>query len=362
MLRAALLAVLLASQAQAGCETILATDFTKVAKTGDTMTGPLVFSGASSYVTAVSSINAQGVWGTFTGNLTGNVTGNCSGNAGTATALAANGANCSAGEAPLGVSAAGAAEGCYDVATQTELDAHTSATSAHSATDANTASRIVLRDASGNFSAGTITANLTGAVTGNATTASALAANGANCSAGQYPLGVNASGAAESCTPAGVGDVTSTASNSFNTAATEQTFGSSVTVKGRLAVGSSIDVNGTWATWTPSFTGFSVNPTIGLAKYTKIGKLVIANYFSSGNGTSNATSYTMTLPVAARTADISAGWGAGVDNSAGLSNPCRIDTAAGVTTANFYRDFQATAWTASGAKNCNFTIVYEAAE
>lgn len=34
----------------------------------------------------------------------------------------------------------------------------------------------------------------------NATTATALAANGANCSAGQYPLGVNASGAAENCT------------------------------------------------------------------------------------------------------------------------------------------------------------------
>ena len=31
----------------------------------------------------------------------------------------------------------------------------------------------------------------------------ALAANGANCSAGSYPLGVDASGAAEGCTVAG---------------------------------------------------------------------------------------------------------------------------------------------------------------
>lgn len=37
---------------------------------------------------------------------------------------------------------------------------------------------------------------------GPATTATALAANGANCSAGQYPLGVDASGAAEGCTDA----------------------------------------------------------------------------------------------------------------------------------------------------------------
>lgn len=48
-----------------------------------------------------------------------------------ATALAANGANCSAGEVPLGVSASGAAESCYDVATQAELTAHTGAADPH---------------------------------------------------------------------------------------------------------------------------------------------------------------------------------------------------------------------------------------
>lgn len=37
---------------------------------------------------------------------------------------------------------------------------------------------------------------------GPATTATALAANGGNCSAGSYPLGVDASGAVESCTDA----------------------------------------------------------------------------------------------------------------------------------------------------------------
>lgn len=74
--------------------------------------------------------------------------------------------------------------------------------SATTATNANTASAIVARDASGNFVAGTITANLTG----NASTATALAANGTNCTTGNYPLGVDASGNAESCTalPTGV--------------------------------------------------------------------------------------------------------------------------------------------------------------
>ncbi len=113
----------------------------------------------------------------------------------TAVAFAVNGANCAAGNAPLGVDAAGAVESCFDVATQTELNTHTGATSVHGATAASTADRIVLRDGSGNFAAGTIT----GALSGNASTATALVANGANCAAGTYPLGVDAVGAAESC-------------------------------------------------------------------------------------------------------------------------------------------------------------------
>lgn len=56
---------------------------------------------------------------------------------------------------------------------------------------------------------------------GPATTATALAANGANCSAGNYPLGVDASGNAESCTAAGggSGDVVGPASATDNAAA-----------------------------------------------------------------------------------------------------------------------------------------------
>ena len=59
---------------------------------------------------------------------------NSTGNAATATALAANGANCASGSAPLGVDASGAAEGCVAVASQAALTAHTGAVSgAHAA-------------------------------------------------------------------------------------------------------------------------------------------------------------------------------------------------------------------------------------
>jgi hypothetical protein len=64
---------------------------------------------------------------------------NITGNAATATALAANGANCAAGEAPLGVNASGAVEGCFDVASQAELESHTGA-----AADVHAASAITV--------------------------------------------------------------------------------------------------------------------------------------------------------------------------------------------------------------------------
>lgn len=77
-----------------------------------------------------------------------------SGNAGTATALAADPADCTLPQVALGINASGVAQ-CSQPSN----------------------------------------------VTGNAATATALAANGTNCSAGNYPLGVDAQGNVESCTP-----------------------------------------------------------------------------------------------------------------------------------------------------------------
>jgi len=120
------------------------------------------------------------------------------GTADTAAALAANGSNCGAGNPPLGVDTAGAAEGCFDAATQVEMDAHANSgggSAVHGAASGNTVNRIVTRDASGNFSAGTVTA----ALNGNASSMSALQSNGSNCGLGLSPRGVDASGNAENC-------------------------------------------------------------------------------------------------------------------------------------------------------------------
>lgn len=83
------------------------------------------------------------------------------------------------------------------VNTHAQIDTHIAATTAHGSTALNTASTIVQRDASGNFAAGTIT----GALAGNATTSTALAADPADCTGNTFALGINASGVAQCAQP-----------------------------------------------------------------------------------------------------------------------------------------------------------------
>ena len=85
---------------------------------------------------------------------------------------------------------------------------------------------------------------------GNAGTATALAANGANCSAGNYPLGVNASGAVEDCTVASTGTVTSIAT-------TYPITGGTITTSGTLALAFGTTTSNTWA-GTQTFTNASI--------------------------------------------------------------------------------------------------------
>lgn len=84
----------------------------------------------------------------------------------------------------------------------------TSATSAYKPFRVkNVAGTEVLSVTQGGTTAGTFSGGLTGNVTGNADTATALAALPTACSAGNYPLGILASGNATGCTAAGIGDV-----------------------------------------------------------------------------------------------------------------------------------------------------------
>jgi hypothetical protein len=137
------------------------------------------------------------VTGAWTGPVVGDVTGDLTGNADTATA-AANGVASAVGTAPLVLNLAaqaltgsvsdadGSNKGVVKLAGDlggtaaspsvaavggsSAANVHAAELLANAATDANTASAIVRRDAGGNFSAGTVTATaFIGALTGNAT-------------------------------------------------------------------------------------------------------------------------------------------------------------------------------------------------
>jgi trimeric autotransporter adhesin len=104
--------------------------------------------------------------GNVLGNLTGSVTGSVSGSAVSFTG--ALGGDVTGTQGATTVSFVGG---------QSAVSVAASTVAAQAATSLNTASTIVKRDSSGNFSAGTITANLSGDVTGNLTGNASTATN-----------------------------------------------------------------------------------------------------------------------------------------------------------------------------------------
>lgn len=119
-----------------------------------------------------------------------------------------------------------------------------------------------------------------------------------------------------------------------------------------------------WTSHSPTYGGFSANPSGGRVAYIRIGKLVYFHHDRTSAGTSNTTAFTISLPVAART--ISGGqwtgsmrtmnngvWGASSEYT-GL-----WQFGSGATTANIYPTQSGAGWTASGSKNAQGIIVYE---
>lgn len=101
----------------------------------------------------------------------------------------------------------------------------------------------------------------------------------------------------------------------------------------------------TTGTWSPSWTGFSANPSGGVAEYTLVGDICTV-WLYPNLGTSNATTCTVTLPFAAKnqTAAIVSVVNNGT-NAAGV-----ITTSAGSNVITAYATAASGAWTASGNK------------
>jgi hypothetical protein len=60
---------------------------------------------------------------------------------------------------------------------------------------------------------------------------------------------------------------------------------------------------GSWIPWATTQTGYSANPTIGDSKYFRVAKKCNFQYNETGNGTSNATTKTITLPFNSKNAN-----------------------------------------------------------
>ena len=144
-----------------------------------------------SYTFNIANIGTAGTYGSassvpvITTNAQGQVTGV------TPTAIAISGAAVSGNISGQAGSVANALTAGTYLTSGGTFDGSAARTFAVDATDVNTASKVVARDASGNFSAGTITATLSGAAT-SATTATNLAGGAANQLAYQTGAGATA--------------------------------------------------------------------------------------------------------------------------------------------------------------------------
>lgn len=119
---------------------------------------------------------------------------------------------------------------------------------------------------------------------------------------------------------------------------------------------------GALTSWSPTISGYSSNPTGGLYFYEKIGKLVYLSVREPNNGTSNATTTTLTLPFTAVTKTNASwiGYGTVIDNGVAKAGSGAISS--GGTTISFFSDNVGTAaFTNSGSKRIStFNIIYEA--
>ena len=102
-----------------------------------------------------------------------------------------------------------------------------------------------------------------------------------------------------------------------------------------------------WFNWTPTFTGFSVNPT-GVHRFSVQGNTCILNVYEN-QGTSNAATFTFTLPVTAAAA--CAFLGSAIDNGGLSINPGYGQVANGSNVMNVYKTTGLGGWTASGGKS-----------
>jgi hypothetical protein len=262
--------------------------------TDETGTGSLVFSASPTLTTpdlgTPSALVGTNITGTAAGLTAGNVTTipNLTGDVtsvGNATSIAAG----VIVDADINASAAIADTKLATISTAGKVS-----NSATTATDTNTASAIVARDASGNFTAGTITADLTGNVSGSSGSTTGNAATATALQTARAINGVNFDGTAAITVAADAGTLTGAtlASNVLASSLTSVGTLSGLTVSAPISgsvTGSSGSTTGNAATATALATGRTIAITGDLA-YTS------PSFDGSGNVTAAGTLATVATP------------------------------------------------------------------
>jgi hypothetical protein len=114
--------------------------------------------------------------------------------------------------------------------------------------------------------------------------------------------------------------------------------------------------------YTVIFTGFSSNPTSVMSRFSINGSKCLIQHMEGVNGTSNATTFTISLPIPSITLS---GYGAysaanGLDNGVQLLASIRIVIQSGATIMIISKDWAGGSWTASGEKRAwGINIWYE---
>lgn len=112
--------------------------------------------------------------------------------------------------------------------------------------------------------------------------------------------------------------------------------------------------------WTFALTGFSVKPTFTVAQWFQNGRTIFLTLRTSTNGTSNATTTTITGPVKSSIADQRQIMTRVVDNGTSISTGGIGNTAAASSTISLFKQLNAAAWTNVGGKGFDITGYYEA--
>ena len=114
-----------------------------------------------------------------------------------------------------------------------------------------------------------------------------------------------------------------------------------------------------WFSYSPTWTGFSSNPSSVVARFSMVGTTVTVTIHCGGGGTSNSTSTAVSLPTSGAQ-NVFAGFIDAYDNGSHVTNPgVAVIDAQGSTTLDLYTSTGHAAWTSSGSKAANFSLTYE---